>query len=126
MKELEIDMQEITRLRSNAKLSRIVKYNGVVYLCGQVDEHYNEHINDIQAQTQGVLARIDEHLAVAGTNKSKMLYASVVVKHRSLIPSVNEMWNQWLADCVPPARTCIQAEMANDNILLEITVQAAE
>lgn len=118
-------MSKITRLRTNAKLSRIVKYNGVAYLCGQVDEHYNDHVGDIVAQTQGVLARIDEHLEAAGTNKTNMLYASVVVKDVAFTGQVNEIWNGWLAECSPPARTCIQADMANPNILVEITVQAA-
>ena len=118
-------MTQITRLRSNEKLSRIVKYNGVVYLCGQVDEQYNNHKGDIEAQTKGVLARIDEHLSEAGTDKSKMLYASVVVKDTVYIPQVNALWNEWLSECIPPARTCIQANMGNSNILVEITVQAA-
>ena len=56
-------MSDITYLRSSKKLSRIVKYNGIVYLCSQVDEDYNEHIDDIQAQTAAILARIDEYLA---------------------------------------------------------------
>lgn len=119
-------MSDITHLRSSEKLSRIVKYNGVVYLCGQVDEHYNDHVNDIQAQTAATLARIDEHLVAAGTDKSRLLYATVYVKDVALVPEVNALWNAWLADCVPPARSCVQAHMANPNILVEITVQAAE
>ncbi len=119
-------MSDITRLRSSEKLSRIVKYNGVIYLCGQVDEHYNDHVDDIKAQTSATLARIDEHLAAAGTNKTRLLYATVYVKDVALVPEVNAIWNSWLMDCVPPARSCVQAQMANPNILVEITVQAAE
>ncbi len=118
-------MSGIERFRSGPKLSRIVKYNGVVYLCGQVDEQYNEHVGDIVAQTKGVLARIDDHLAEAGTEESKMLFANVYLKDVTQAAQVNEVWNAWLANCVPPARCCTQAEMANPNILIEITVQAA-
>ncbi|MDG1122767.1 MAG: RidA family protein [Glaciecola sp.] len=118
-------MPQITRLRTGPKLSRIVKYNGIVYLCGQVDEHYNDHKDDLIAQTQATLARIDEHLAEAGTDKSKLLYATVYIKDITQAGQVNEIWNAWLVDCEPPARSCVQAQMANPNILVEITVQAA-
>jgi enamine deaminase RidA (YjgF/YER057c/UK114 family) len=115
-------MSEITRLRSNEKLSRIVKYNGMVWLCGQVP---TDTSGDIEDQTRSCLARIDEHLAEAGTDKSKMLYCSVYIKDITLAPRMNAIWNDWLKDCVPPARCCVQADMARPEILVEISVQAA-
>lgn len=118
-------MTEIERLQSGPKLSRIVKYNNIAYLCGQVDERYGEHTDDIVAQTQGVLERIDAHLAEAGTDKSKMLTATIYLKDIAQAAQMNEVWNAWMADCVPPARACVQAEMANPAILVEIQLQAA-
>ncbi len=112
----------ITRYRTNQKLSRIVVHNGMVYLCGQVASDYS---GDITEQTQQTLARIDEHLQEAGTDKTHMLSAVVYVKETSNIADMNAVWNEWLKDCQPPARTCVCAKMANDDILVEITVTAA-
>ncbi len=113
----------IIRQRVGPKLSRIVTYNGLVYLCGQVANDYSA---DITEQTRQTLARIDEHLAEAGTDKTRMLAATVYVKHREDISAMNAVWNDWLSECEPPSRTCVVAEMANPDILVEVTVTAAQ
>ena len=112
----------IERLHVGPKLSRIVKYNGVVYLCGQVAKDYS---GDITAQTSSMLERVDEHLAEAGTDRSKMLAATIYVKNPEDVKAMNEVWYQWIDGCEPPSRTCVIASMANEDILVEITVTAA-
>lgn len=112
----------ITRKRVGPKLSRIVEHAGIVYLCGQVANDYD---GDITEQTKQTLARIDEHLAEAGTDKSKMLSATVYLADISQAATMNEVWNAWLSECEPPARTCVQATLAKPTMLVEITVTAA-
>lgn len=119
-------MSDIEWLRVGEKLSRIVKYNGCVYLCGQVAVNYADIPDDVTTQAEAVCARIDEHLAEAGTDKSRMLNATVYVKNRADIKAVNAVWNAWLSDCQPPSRTCVVTELGNDAILVEITVIAAQ
>ena len=116
-------MSDITRLHSGPKLSRVVIHNDIVYLCGQVANDYN---GDIVEQTKQTLARIDEHLAEAGTDRNKILSATVYVKDITQAPQMNEVWGEWLGDGPRPARTCVQAEMAKPTILVEITVTAAK
>jgi enamine deaminase RidA (YjgF/YER057c/UK114 family) len=113
---------DITRLRVGEKLSRIVAYRDLVFLCGQVANDYQA---DISEQTRQTLARIDDHLAEAGTDKTRLLSATVYVKTPENIPAMNAIWNDWLNDCQPPARTCVVATLANPDILVEITVTAA-
>lgn len=112
----------IIRKRTGEKLSRIVIHNDVVYLCGQVGLDLTQ---DMAGQSKSVLARIDEHLAEAGTDKSKMLYALIHVKDSKDAPIFNEIWNAWLPEGQAPARSCVQATMARDVILVEVTVTAA-
>ena len=115
-------MTDITRLHEGPKLSRVVIHNDIVYLCGQVAKSYDD---DIKGQTRTMLERVDEHLAEAGTDRSKMLSATVYVKNMSDAPLMNEVWGEWLGDAPRPARTCVQAELAKPNTLVEITVTAA-
>lgn len=115
-------MTEITRLQSGPKLSRVVIHNDIVYLCGQVAKNYD---GDIKEQTRTMLERVDEHLAEAGTNRSKILSATIYIRDISEVSKMNEVWGEWLGDSPRPARTCVQAEMAKPNILVEITVMAA-
>lgn len=115
-------MTEIIRYQEGPKLSRAVVHNGLVYLCGQVAKDYDANIKE---QTRTMLERVDEHLAEAGTDRTKMLSATVYVKDIKEAPLMNEVWGEWLGDGPRPARTCVQAEMAKPNILVEITVTAA-
>jgi enamine deaminase RidA (YjgF/YER057c/UK114 family) len=125
MTQKEIIMTDITRYHSGEKLSRVVVHNVIVYLCGQVAADYNDHPTDITAQTKSVLKRIDDHLAEAGTDKSRILSATVYLRDIKQAAEANKVWNAWLADCTPPARTAVQAELAKPEILIEITLQAA-
>ena len=54
--------------------TKIVKHNGVAYLSGQVGDVNNTEA-DVTEQTKATLAKIDDHLAKAGTDKSKLLTA---------------------------------------------------
>lgn len=118
-------MTDITRLHSGAKLSRVVVHGGIAYLCGQVAADYAQHPTDIAAQTKSCLARIDEHLGEAGTDKSRILSATVYLRDIKQAAEANKVWNAWLEGCAPPARTAVQAELAKPEILIEITLQAA-
>ncbi len=112
----------IIRKRSNEKVSRIVIHNDTVYLCGQVALDVNE---DIVGQTKSVLARIDDHLEEAGTDKTKLLSALIHIKDNKDVATFNELWNDWLPEGCAPARSCVQSTMARDTVLVEVTVIAA-
>jgi enamine deaminase RidA (YjgF/YER057c/UK114 family) len=116
-------MTEITRLHSGPKLSRVIIHNNIVYLCGQVAKDYD---GDIKEQTRTMLERVDEHLTEAGTNRNKILSATIYISDISQVSQMNEVWGKWLGDSPRPARTCVQAQMAKPNILVEITVTAAK
>ena len=113
----------IERYRSGEKLSRIVTHGGLVYLCGQVA---NDYEGDLEEQTRQVLARIDDHLAEADTDKTKMLHVMIHIKDISQAARMNKIWGDWLGDAPRPARTCVQAELAQPNCWVEMTVVAAK
>ena len=116
-------MTDITRLDSGPKLSRVVIHNDIVYLCGQVAKDYDA---DIKEQTRTMLERVDEHLKEAGTHRNKILSATIYISDISQVSQMNEVWGKWLGDGPRPTRTCVQAQMAKPNILVEITVTAAK
>ena len=65
---------DVTRIRSGAGMSQAVVHRGVVYLAGQVATRREE---DVAGQTRQVLASIDELLAEAGSDKTRILMATV-------------------------------------------------
>ena len=115
-------MTEIQRFHEGPKLSRAVVHGGIVYLCGQVADDFEA---DLQEQTRQMLAKVDKHLQEAGSDRSKMLTATVYINDISKVAAMNEVWGEWLGDGPRPARTCVQATLARPNMMVEITVIAA-
>ena len=57
----------IERLETGARMSRIVKHNGTVYLCGQVCSDAEQNITE---QTQTMLDKVRPYLSRRGVLKS--------------------------------------------------------
>lgn len=116
-------MADIQRLETNKRMSRVVIHNGVVYLSGFTP---NDVSGDIAAQTRDVLQRIDEHLAMAGTNKSRLLTAQIWLKDIGRdFGAMNPVWEEWVDKANIPTRATCEAKLAAPEILIEIIVTAA-
>ncbi len=115
-------MAEIIKLDSNDTLSEIAIYNGVVYLAGQVPD---DDSLDIVGQAKQVFANIDKALALAGTDKSKLLTAQVFLKDLADFDNFNTEWNVWVEHITPPTRATVQAHLVNPKWLIEVVVTAA-
>lgn len=117
-------MTDITRIQSTARMSRIVRHNGTVYLCGQTacdDDH-----QDIRSQTQGCLDKIDALLAEAGSDRDHLLSVTIYIRDMKDFTAMNEVYDAWIATAGKPARACVEARMARPEILVEFSVIAAE
>ncbi|KJF84538.1 RidA family protein [Photobacterium phosphoreum] len=113
----------IERQETKARMSRVVKYNGTIYLCGQVCA---DATKDITEQTQTMLDKVETLLEQAGSDKQHMLSATIYIKDMSLFAEMNAVWDNWVPEGYAPARACVEASMARDVLLVEISVIAAE
>ncbi|HEY0941924.1 MAG TPA: RidA family protein [Steroidobacter sp.] len=116
-------MSNIVRIETNARASRAVVHNGIVYLCGMTAEDRSQ---DIRGQTIQVLARIEKYLALAGTNKRHLLTAQIWI--RDIVHDfalMNEIWDAWTESGAPPTRATAQCQMSSPDVLVEIIVTAA-
>ena len=80
---------------------------------------------DITGQTRDIFDVFDRHMAEAGTDISKVLFVQFWLKHMSDYDAVNAVWADWIDAENPPARSCVRADMANPNALIEIRIYAA-
>ena len=112
----------ITRIDSGDRMSQAVVHNGIVYLAGQVGAPGE----DAEAQTRAVLEKIDDLLARAGTDKTRILTAQVWVADidRDFAP-MNAVWDAWVARGQAPARWTGEAKLATPDYRVEIIVTAA-
>ena len=113
----------IERLETGQRMSRIVKHNGTIYLCGQVCKDATQ---GIQEQTSSMLEKVDELLEQAGSDKEHILSATIYIKDMKYFGEMNGVWENWLPEGHAPARACVQASMARQALLVEISVVAAE
>jgi enamine deaminase RidA (YjgF/YER057c/UK114 family) len=113
----------IQRLHVGPRLSQVVIHNDTVYLAGIVAEH---PIPDVAAQTGQILDKIDQYLQEAGTDKSKILMATIWLADARYYDEMNSVWDKWVAAGNAPARACVEAKLANTKYLVEIRVVAAK
>ncbi|HYC48747.1 MAG TPA: RidA family protein [Burkholderiales bacterium] len=117
-------MAEIKRIDPiDGKLSDAVEHNGILYLAGQVAENLSVGMKE---QTQDVLRQIDALLAKCGSNKSRILSATVYVADMKLKPQMDEAWMAWVDRSNPPARATVEAALGSPDTLVEIMCTAAK
>ena len=104
-------------------LSSAVEYGGVVWVAGTVAKDTSK---GVKGQTEEILADIDRLLAKAGSNKSKVLSATIWVTDIRNRTEMNEAWSAWADPKNLPARACIEAKLADPKMLVEIAVVAAK
>ena len=116
-------MSAIVRHKPKGILSGAVEHGNTVYLAGITAD---DQTKDVKGQTQQILATIDGLLAAAGTDKSKVLTATIWVSDIRNRPLMNEAYTAWTGTKDLPARACVEAKMADPNCLVEIMVIAAK
>ncbi|GAA4880225.1 RidA family protein [Ferrimonas pelagia] len=112
----------IERMQTGQRMSRIVKHNDTIYLCGQVCADATQGITE---QTQTMLDKVDALLLEAGSDRQHMLSATIYVKTMDDFGAMNAVWDAWVPQGYAPARACVEAAMARDALLVEISVVAA-
>lgn len=114
----------IKRLHTGARMSQIVIHNQVVYLAGQVDE--TEKGGPVDEQTRNILSQIDGLLAEAGTDKSKLLTATIYLTDMKDFGLMNQAWEAWVSPGNTPTRATVGgAQLAGNEFQVEIVVSAA-
>ena len=113
----------IQRHEVKEHLSGVVEHNGTVYVAGTTA---TDKSLGMKQQTEQVLAKIDGLLAKCGTNKSKLLAATVYISDMKQKEAMNEAWNAWLDHKNPPTRACVAVELGTPTTLVEIVITAAK
>jgi enamine deaminase RidA (YjgF/YER057c/UK114 family) len=71
----------------------------------------------VAEQTAEILSIIDGYLAKAGTDKTKLL--------RATVDDMNKVWDAWVPAGCAPTRACIEALLQGPEKKLEFQVTAA-
>ncbi|MBZ9669158.1 MULTISPECIES: RidA family protein [unclassified Mesorhizobium] len=111
----------IRRIDVGPRMSQIVIHGNTVYLAGQVGEPGG----NVASQTRDILATIDELLAKAGTDKTKIVQAIIWLADMGTFAEMNSEWDKWAPQGHTPARATGEAKLAGPEYLVEIIITAA-
>jgi enamine deaminase RidA (YjgF/YER057c/UK114 family) len=115
-------MTDIIRIDQNARRSRALIHNGLLYISGQVPD---ERSGDVADQTRQVLEKIDALLAEAGTSKARLLSAQIWLKTMDDFGAMNAVWDAWVVPGQTPTRCCGKVELNDPKCRVEIVAVAA-
>jgi enamine deaminase RidA (YjgF/YER057c/UK114 family) len=113
----------IQRIETGPRMAQAVTFNGLVYLAGQVAT--DPKGKGVTAQTQQILAEIDRLLALAGSDKTRILQATIYLADIASFAEMNSAWDAWVPPGNTPARATVEARLAAPEYLVEIVIVAA-
>jgi enamine deaminase RidA (YjgF/YER057c/UK114 family) len=113
----------IKRIGPGVRMSKAVVHGNTVYLAGQVaDKTVGQGVAE---QTQEIVDLIDAILAEAGSDKTKVLSATIYLADISTFPEMNSVWDKWVVQGNTPARATLEAKLVAPQYKVEIAVIAA-
>ncbi len=112
----------IKRIEVGPRMSQAVVHGNSVYLAGQVADDPSA---DVAGQTRQILASIDRLLAAAGSDKTRMLSATIYLADIATFAQMNSAWDAWVPRGHTPARATVEAKLAAPQYKVEIQVVAA-
>ena len=121
--KLEIKMT-IERFHTTDRMSQIVTHKDTVYLAGQVA--LKAPGTSVAEQTKAILDQIDGLLTEAGTDKSKVLTATIWLCSMDDFEEMNIVWDQWSKGGAAPCRAAVESpRLAASQFTVEIGLVAA-
>jgi len=116
-------MSNIERIEPGPRMSTAVIHNNVIYVAGIVAERTVG--KGVYEQTKEVLEQIDEILAQAKSDKTKILKANIWLTDISTFADMNKAWDAWAVAGKTPARATVESKLAAPGYDVEIMIEAA-
>lgn len=116
-------MAELKRIEAGSRMSEAVVHNNTVYTAGFVaDKMMGKSVFE---QTKEVLQQLDEVLAKAGSDKTRIIKANIWLTDIKTFDQMNKAWDAWIVAGKTPARATVEAKLAAPGYDVEIMIEAA-
>ena len=111
------------RMQRGRSLHGLTIFGDTVYTAGLGASDIGQ---DMAGQTRQICAKIDELLALAGTDRSRMIHAQIFITDMAKKPAMDAVWREWLPEEDRPCRATIGvADLGEPTRLIEVVVTAA-
>ncbi len=115
-------MTGIQRIDPGPRMSEAVIHGDKIYTCGIVaDKMIGKSVFE---QTSEVLDQIDDLLARAGSDKTRILKANIWLADMGTFGEMNKAWDAWAAVGKAPVRATVEAKLAAPGYGVEIMIEA--
>lgn len=106
------------------RASQVVVHNGTVYFVVTGNRPF-EATTSAAEQAKQCLAKAEERLAAAGTDKSRLLTVQIWLSDMRYFQEVNAVYDPWLDQANLPVRCCAAVELGHPDLKVEIIITAA-
>jgi len=115
-------MTDIKHIDPGPRMSEATIYGDRIYCAGMIPEDTSL---DITGQVKQALAEIDSLLATGGSDKTRILTATIWLADIADFAAMNAVWDAWVVPGQTPARATVQARLNDPKMKIEIMVVAA-
>jgi enamine deaminase RidA (YjgF/YER057c/UK114 family) len=115
-------MTDIQRIDPGPRMSEAVVKGNRIYCSGMIPEDTSL---DITGQVKQALGEIDSLLAKGGSDKTRILTATIWLADIADFAAMNAVWDAWVVPGQVPARATVQARMNDPRMKVEIMVVGA-
>jgi enamine deaminase RidA (YjgF/YER057c/UK114 family) len=116
-------MTEIRRIEPGPRMSEAVIHGDRIYTCGIVAD--SAMSQSVYEQTKDILQQLDQLLAAAGSDKTRILKANIWLADMSAFDQMNKAWDARVVSGKTPARATVEAKLADPGYGVEIMIEAA-
>lgn len=116
-------MSDIQRLNPTPRYADATMFQGLVHAV----EVPVDPAADMETQCSSMLDLLEQTLIKAGSNRSRILMATLYVVDMADYATLNRVWDAWLPAGCAPARACVQVSgLAHPGYRVEVAVTAAQ
>jgi len=116
-------MSDIRRFGIGRRLCDFIVRGDTIHFSGYVAE--SAVGGSVAEQTRDILEQIEASLAEVGSDKSKLIEATIWLADIASYDEMNAVWDAWVAPGSPPTRACVEARLVAPQYAVEIRVLAA-
>jgi enamine deaminase RidA (YjgF/YER057c/UK114 family) len=113
----------IARHGQTTILHRVVEHQGVIYLAGITAD---DRATGMGGQTTQILDKAETLLRAHGSDRTKILTATIYITEMAQKDAMNAAWTAWFGPSDLPARATIGVAELGPGALIEIVITAAK
>jgi len=114
----------IERIGAGPRMAQAVVHGDTIYCAGAVADKMAGA--SVAEQTREILGILDGVLAKAGSDKTKILSATIWLTDIKTFAEMNSVWDAWVVKGHTPARATVEARLAAPQYHVEIACVAAK